>query len=296
VLALRGVVGEDVVAHQDRAFAKKGLNLKVTALINDTVGTMLSGCYQEVGASCFCGVILGTGANCCYLEKIANITKYTPTDKERGGSMIVNLECGNFGSRSDRIGRDIPLTEFDIELDNNSNNKTHQVLEKQMSGMYLGELTGLILAKYIKAGLIFKTTTGFNAKDFTTEFMSKIEADVSSDLSVVSEVLAKVKLPNSTLEERKFVKSASHLVGRRAGQLAAVQIAAIYKQFTSSSSSSSLQPLVAAVDGSVFEKYPNFPEIMAETLTTLLGPNKVKLVLAKDGSGNGAALASVAAF
>jgi len=275
---------------------KKGLKLQVTALINDTVGTMLSGCYQEVGHICFCGVILGTGANCCYLEKISNITKYTPTEREKGGNMIVNLECGNFGSRKDRMGRDIPLTEFDIQLDNNSNNKNQQVLEKQMSGMYLGELTGLILAKYIKSGLIFKSVAGFNPKEFTTEYMSKMEADVSPDLSVVSDVLAKVKIPNSTLEERKFVKAAAHLVGRRAGQLAAVQIAAIYKQIIATSSSASLLPYVAAVDGSVFEKYPHFPEIMMETLNSLLGPNKVRLVLAKDGSGNGAALASVAAF
>jgi len=264
----------------------------VTALINDTVGTQLAGCYQEVGFDCFCGVILGTGSNCCYIEKTANITKYS--DKNSSEYMIVNTECGNFGSRADRIGLDLPLTEFDKELDNHSNNKHHQLLEKQISGMYLPEVTRLVLRKHIKSGLIFeKFPSKLNTPyGFTTEQMSKFEGDNSSDLSVVNEILLSHGITTSSLNERQFVKAATHLVGYRGAQLAAVQIAAIYKQITTSSPVTST--LVAAIDGSVYEKYPNFDKIMLKTVNTLVGENKIKLVLAKDGSGNGAALASVA--
>jgi len=217
-------------------------------------------------------------------------------ESEKDGNMIINMECGNFGSRRDCLGRDLPLTEFDHDLNNNSNNKNHQLLEKQISGMYLGEITRLILKKYMNIGLLFKSNADkLNAAyEFTTEQMSRIEADMSHDLNVVKEILTANNILNTTIEERKFVKSATHLVARRAGQLAAVQIAAIYKQIEHSFESKS--SLVAAIDGSVFEKYPGFSGTMAETLHGLLGENKIKLVLAKDGSGNGAALASVANF
>jgi len=279
--------------------AKKGVKLRVSALINDTVGTQLAGCFQAEKSFCFCGVILGTGANCCYLEKIENITKYSPTRNDLdAGRMIINMECGNYGSRLDRIGRDLPLTEFDYDLDENSQNKNNQILEKQMSGMYLGEITRLILRKYMKAGLLFKAQDDklTAAYKFTTEEMSRIEADDTNEFINVTSVLVGHGI-RATFDEKKFVKEIVHLVARRSAQLAAVQIAAIYQQFRSAfpSEASSTAPLIAAVDGSVFEKYPSYSTIMNETLTDLVGADKIRLVLAKDGSGNGAALASVAA-
>jgi hexokinase len=48
-----------------------------------------------------------------------------------------------------------------------------------------------------------------------------------------------------------------------------------------------------AIDGSVFEHYPRYSTMQHEALTMLLGPEAaalVKLSLAKDGSGVGAAL------
>jgi len=292
-----GVVDKDVVELLNKSLGKKGVKLRVSALINDTVGTQLAGCYQTENSFCFCGVILGTGANCCYLEKVENITKYSPTRSDlEAGRMIINMECGNFGSRLDRIGRDLPLTEFDYELDEKSSNKNNQLLEKQMSGMYLGEITRLILRKFIKAGVIFKAQDDKISAPykFTTEEMSRIEADNTSDYSHVTSVLTGHGI-RATFDEKKFVKDIVHLVARRSAQLASVQIAAIYQQFRSAFPSETSSPIIAAVDGSVFEKYPNYGTIMNDTLTDLIGPDKIRLVLAKDGSGNGAALASVAA-
>ena len=52
-----------------------------------------------------------------------------------------------------------------------------------------------------------------------------------------------------------------------------------------------------AVDGTVFEKYPRFKERMQDGLAELLGARAqgVRLVLAKDGSGVGAAIIAAAA-
>jgi len=238
-------------------------------------------------------------------------------NKKKKGFMVINMECGNFGSRSDRIGLDLPLNEFDVEVDVHSPNKGQQLLEKQISGMYLGEIVRIVLRKYVSDGELFREYNGcltFPYK-FTTEEMSEIENDNSKELVKVNEILSthhQVKASN--LDERQFVKSVCNLVASRGAKLAAVQLAAIYKQVqpslsdlpsstsspssstTSSMSSTSSSPLVAAMDGSVYSKYPGFKETMDKTLQELLGPNKIKMVLAKDGSGNGAALAAVTTF
>lgn len=52
----------------DAALKRRGIEVSVTALINDTVGTLITGAY-EMGAdkNCAMGVILGTGMMCCHL-------------------------------------------------------------------------------------------------------------------------------------------------------------------------------------------------------------------------------------
>ena len=88
-----GVVGEDIVVLLNEALKRIGIrNLKVAALVNDTVGTLVAKSYTE--QACDVGVILGTGTNACYPEKIANIKKWRGLPPK--GNMIVNMEWGNF--------------------------------------------------------------------------------------------------------------------------------------------------------------------------------------------------------
>ena len=47
-----------------------------------------------------------------------------------------------------------------------------------------------------------------------------------------------------------------------------------------------------AVDGSLFEKYPGYKAVMEDALYQLTRNKRIKLVLAKDGSGVGAAIAA----
>ena len=89
-----GVEGRDVVKLLDDALRRQGLgNIKVAALMNDTVGTLVSKSYED--PSCDVGVIIGTGTNACYEEDIANITKWRGPAAP-GGRMIINIEWGNF--------------------------------------------------------------------------------------------------------------------------------------------------------------------------------------------------------
>jgi len=206
--------------------------------------------------------------------------------------MIINMESGNFGSAPRQIGKDLPVTKWDLILNKESNNPDNQMLEKQISGMYLGEIVRLILIDMIRQGKIFSGNKDRPLRldekyVFPTRELSDIENDETKDLNVVKVKLEEYGIKISTWEERQFVKSLVHLVAARAAALAATQLAACIKQMGKEN-----QNVVIAVDGSVFEKYPGFKEMMEANLEILLQHKNARLVLAKDGSGVGAALAS----
>jgi len=286
----KDVVEKDIVYLLNKAMKKKGVNANVNVLINDTVGTLLTGSYQQVNSDCCIGLILGTGSNTCYWEKMENIKKYKSGPKENISGMVINMEAGNFGSR--RIGIDMPLTKWDHELNQQSNNPDNQILEKQISGMYLGEITRLVILDLIRQGKIFSSFKDSKLRledryGFDTKIMSIFENDNTSDLSIVQKHLAEFGITKSTKEERLFVKKVAHLVAERAAALAATQLVGCLVQMEKDK-----KDAIVAVDGSVFEKYPGFPSMMEHYLKLLLNHSKVSLVLAKDGSGVGAALAS----
>jgi len=58
------VEGRDVVVLLDEALARRNTEIRTTALINDTVGTLMAGAYElGADAKCHVGLILGTGTN-----------------------------------------------------------------------------------------------------------------------------------------------------------------------------------------------------------------------------------------
>jgi len=284
-----GVVGQDVVSLLNQALKEVNCKAKINALINDTVGTMLAGSYHYVSSDCCIGLILGTGSNACYLEKISNIKKYSASAEEASKSMVINMESGNFGSSVNGNLTDLPVTSFDIQLDLESNNKNNQLFEKQISGMYLGEIVRLVLRETMDGGILFEKFPDALKEpySFPTSEMSEIENDTSDFKEDIKIVLSRHNILSTTIDERLFVLEVCRIVSRRAAQLSAISIAAILEHIGKDN-----KEVVVAVDGSVFEKYPYFKEMMYETLFDLLKHNKVHLNLAKDGSGVGAALAS----
>ena len=60
------------------------------ALANDTAGTLVAGCSKY--ANCHSGVILGTGTNAAYSEKVSNVSSLANcTENMVGISAIVAL-------------------------------------------------------------------------------------------------------------------------------------------------------------------------------------------------------------
>uniref|UniRef100_A0A453FFC0 Phosphotransferase n=2 Tax=Aegilops tauschii subsp. strangulata TaxID=200361 RepID=A0A453FFC0_AEGTS len=143
---INGTVGEDVVAELSSAMERQGLDMKVTALVNDTVGTLAGGIYADNDV--VAAVILGTGTNAAYVEHVDAIPKWKGP-LPRSGNMVINMEWGNF--KSDKL----PRSDYDIALDFESLNPGEQMYEKMISGMYLGEVVRRILLRLAHDASLF---------------------------------------------------------------------------------------------------------------------------------------------
>ena len=76
----------------------------MVALLNDSVGTLAGGAYEDPNVKL--GIILGTGTNACYMERVAKLGALDP--EVRAGArpqMLVNTEWGNFWADSLPITR-----------------------------------------------------------------------------------------------------------------------------------------------------------------------------------------------
>ena len=136
------LVCEEIQKHLDGM----GVSKKKFTVVNDTVATLLAAKTAQLSASNdgYFGFILGTGTNVCYTEKKANITRLPP-DYPVNGGMIINVESGYY----DLFDRG----EIDEQLDAESELPGSHVLEKMISGAYLGSLSKRVLQKAAAEGL-----------------------------------------------------------------------------------------------------------------------------------------------
>ncbi|KAJ3238694.1 hexokinase A [Chytriomyces hyalinus] len=279
-----GIVGSDVVILLQEAFKRKNLNIDVQALVNDTTGTLISHAYIQ--PSTRVGVILGTGTNCAYVEKMENIPKYKGDDAEYAKEMIINMEWGTFDDEQVVI----PRTKYDKRVDRTFNQEGKATFEKLISGMYLGEIVRFVIVDLVKNGELFLAggSPELNEpRSFETAFMSRIERDHTLDLNDTRSVLEEMlKIPRTTLADRRLVKTLCELVGKRSARLSAAGVAAVVTKMNK------LDGCTVGIDGSLFELYPHFSNRMRDALREILGISAENIVLeqARDGSGQGAAL------
>ncbi|NPU84489.1 MAG: hypothetical protein HPY65_08355 [Syntrophaceae bacterium] len=273
-----GVEGEDVAVLLYEAMKRKGLgSVRVTALTNDTVGTLVAGCYAD--RCCDMGVILGTGTNACYLERAARIGKFP--GPFRSGEMIVNMEWGNF----DRL----KANRYDAMLDADSPNPGRQRLEKMVSGMYLGEIARLVIREMMERGMLFegKHHPAFLASyAFTTEHLSTMAGGGD-------EAFADLGLADLPGESRAAILEIGRLVALRSARIAGAAITAVITWMDPGLEADH----AVAIDGALFEKYPGYRDGIQDVLIELLGgrAERVALVPARDGSGIGAAVVGAVA-
>jgi len=272
-----GVVDEDVVALLSAAIRRKNLDgVRVTALVNDTVGALTAKSYAD--PSCDMGVILGTGTNACYPERTDRITKRPDFGPAR--EMIINMEWGGF----DRLA----MSKYDRTLDRSSFNPGRQRMEKMVSGMYLGELVRLLILEAIDRGFLFKKRDRPAFADAYSLTSENLARTVQGD-----DILSDSALRDASDRDRRAVAEICRLVSTRAARIAGAAISAVVTW---------MDPALAvrhtvAVDGSLFEKYPGFRENLLEVFRELLGGRASRIALAPsvDGSGIGAAILAATA-
>lgn len=204
------------------------------------------------------------------------------------------MEWGAF----DNERRVLPLTLYDNKLDRESINPRQQIFEKMISGMYLGEIVRNAMLNLVDQWMLFdgQSSSELNQQwGFETAYMSTIIADDSPALASTQHVLHDILMipVTTTIEDRKIVKHICELVALRAARLSAAGIGAVL-----SHTGDINRPSVVAIDGSVYEFLPNFETNMMTTLSELFGHSieeRLKLSLAKDGSGFGAAIVAMVA-
>ncbi|KAK6185108.1 hypothetical protein SNE40_007416 [Patella caerulea] len=283
-----GVEGNDIVQLLHEAIKRKGdMEVECLAVINDTVGALMSCAHSD--RQCAIGLILGTGTNACYIEKLENVGLWD-SDYNDPKEVIINTEWGAMG---DDGGLDFLITEYDKHVDKHSINGGKQIYEKMISGMYMGEIVRLVLEKLRRNGLLFG---GVGSEElskrgrFYTKYVSEIESDVDeSDFKSTKQVFEELELTNYTDEDCRIALYVCSLVSTRAAYLASAGIATLLNKM-------GRKDVSVAVDGSLYRFHPHFHDLMVEKIEKLVTPGiRFKLMLSHDGSGKGAALVAAVA-
>lgn len=306
--AAKNAIGHDVVRLLQDSLDRKHIHVQVSALVNDTVGTLLSRSYQAGPA--LVGAIFGTGTNGAYIDRVRTVKKLgeeaikeSESGGEAGGEwMVVNTEWGAM----DNQRKTLPVSPFDNKLDRESINPRKQAFEKMVSGMYLGEIVRNLMLGLIDQSVLFNghSSAALNTHyGLDTALVSAIEGAKSDD-EVVNVLTKELGLAKEIISPRdiEIVRWACYVVSCRAAALSACAIAAVVFQTGNAQSKGgegkAEDRIDVGVDGSVAEFLPHFEARMRETLVALLGEQgekRVSIGLAKDGSGVGAALCALQA-
>ena len=338
---IQEAVGRDVCELLQSEIDELHLPVKVAALVNDTVGTLMARSYTSPGKTpTLLGSIFGTGTNGAYVEKLEKVTKLVSKESEGNydkstGLMVVNTEWGSF----DNTMNVLPNTPYDQDLDKESVNPGVQMFEKRISGMFLGEILRRAILSLVKDPKIqlFKdensssndlhSTTSiaddsalYKQWGIDTSFLSVVEADQSAGFRITKQALERdLGIDAASSEDADAVKILVSAIGKRSARLSAVALGAIVintgslkrssnnnnSNNTSSTTESSGEVsedeiIDIGADGSLIEYYPGFEEYIREAFREIeeIGPageKRIRIGIAKDGSGVGAALIALVA-
>lgn len=318
-------VGKDVCELLQKEIDALKLPVRVAALVNDTVGTLMARSYTSPGKTkTLIGAIFGTGTNGAYVERLDRVTKMKEMDEAAEGGaakydkttglMVINTEWGSF----DNNLHVLPNTPFDRDLDAESVNPGIQMFEKRVSGMFLGEILrrallslhqhpdeGVALFKDVSSDTNDTKSTTTVAEDspllkkwgIDTSFLSIVEEDQSDHLRITKQTLERdlhVYAPST--EDCVAVKMLVHAIGKRAARLSAVALGGV---ILSTNKLQEDEVVDIGVDGSLVEYYPGFEDYIREAFREIEGigeeEKRIRIGLAKDGSGLGAALIALVA-
>ncbi|KAK1702682.1 hypothetical protein CaCOL14_004625 [Colletotrichum acutatum] len=231
-------VGRDPCAMLQEALDEQRLPLLVTALANDTVGTLAARAYTSPGRSSnVIGAIFGTGTNGAYMERISRITKLHSrtefSDSDSDAMMALNTEWGGFDNKLEVL----PSTRFDRDLDRDSVNPDDQHFEKRISGMYLGELLRRILINLSQPGHslfdfeVLGDSPLYTPDSIDSSLLSAVVKDSTPALDSARKEISRVLgATDVSADDAKAMQILSAAIGRRSARLSSVAIAGIALQ------------------------------------------------------------------
>lgn len=181
-MASDGLLGRDLGDIIKSACQHRGIHVELAAIVNDSTAALLSEAY--LNSSTRFGLILGTGVNIAVHLPVPTIGREKFGDRpaswfEKASHVIVNTELGMFGKGI------LPVTKWDIALNESHLRPNFQPLEHLVSGCYLGEVCRLILLEAIDTTGLFGGVVPPSLLlpySLDTETLSYIEAYVLADL------------------------------------------------------------------------------------------------------------------
>ncbi|KAL1994578.1 hypothetical protein VTN49DRAFT_2048 [Thermomyces lanuginosus] len=327
--ASEGTVGQDLSELILASCRKRGLNVRLEAIVNDGSATLLTRAY--VNPYTRMSLILGTGTNIAVHFPVSEIGSQKFGERpsswfEQATHVIVNSELSMFG------GGVLPRTRWDETLNATHMRPDYQPLEYMITGRYLGEIVRLIIVEAVKTAGLFGGELPPSMKEaysLDTSILATLEDDKTENLSRSAELLQKehqFSTPPS-VDDLRFLQAVTRVVSKRAAGYLATAIHSMWclqNQAESasksvnlskpglsgtpdvtvsevSSSATSSPDLTIACDGSVINKYPGFRENCQRYLNTLTaqtnaasgeeGGGSITLELADESAIFGAAVA-----
>jgi len=280
-----GCVGEDAVGMLNDALQRcGGANVEVVAIMNDTTGTLVQGAALD--HRCAIGVILGTGSNAAYIEKVSRVKKWT---EEHNGikEVVIDIEWGAFG---DNGVLDFVRTEVDRTVDELSLLVHSFTFEKYFSGKYLGEVLRQCILKAHRQDVLLETLSDRlqTAGSCTTKHVSMLEKDtIDGTIHHCETVMAELQQAY-TAADLVTLRYICACITTRAAALVSACLAVLLERVDRPHCS-------IAVDGSLFKLHPRLSALMERAITALAPGKQFTLFLAEDGSGKGAALVAAVA-
>ncbi len=254
------VVGEFIGKNILYVFDKYEKTKRDIVLLNDTVASLFGGIansnirdYEN-----FIGLIVGTGCNSAYLEKLRNIKKLNKEEYRQDEEMVINLESGNFDK--------LKITDIDKILNEESLDPYNQILEKMVSGRYLMKLIYILTNKLVEDNI-------------TPQMHSIAQIMKDIDLKEISEWLYygnscsnsfydKLRKLNPTDDQIKVLSLIINTIFDRASSLIAVKLSAlIHKR---GKGSLIHKPTAIVAEGAVIETLPYFKERLNYYLISML--------------------------